>query len=159
MPTTEKEKFHAQMSRGQVLLQQAHEIYWGWSGGAIVASAGASYNMDNSRARAKARLGVLWTFLLSSILSPLSPSHWKTARYRLKYCLKGPLNPKQPTNQPTKFIQSHYVCKAPSLLYLRQHLLGDISCLKYKHAYKVPLLHAFKQCAAVTSCVLSFGQS
>ena len=21
-------------------------------------------------------------------------------RYRLKYCLKGPLNPKQPTNQP-----------------------------------------------------------
>ena len=23
------------------------------------------------------------------------------ARYRLKYCLKGPLNPKQPTNQPT----------------------------------------------------------
>ena len=33
-----------------------------------------------------------------SILSPLSPSLWETARYRLKYCLKGPLNPKQPTN-------------------------------------------------------------
>ena len=31
--------------------------------------------------------------------SPLSPSLWVTARYRLKYCLKGPLNPKQPTNQ------------------------------------------------------------
>ena len=30
---------------------------------------------------------------------PLSPSLWETARYRLKYCLKGPLNPK-PTNQP-----------------------------------------------------------
>ena len=29
----------------------------------------------------------------------LSPSLWDTARYRLKYCLKGPLNPKQPTNQ------------------------------------------------------------
>ena len=29
--------------------------------------------------------------------SPLSPSLWETARYRLKYCLKGPLNPK-PTN-------------------------------------------------------------
>ena len=28
----------------------------------------------------------------------LSPSLWETARYRLKYCLKGPLNPKQPTN-------------------------------------------------------------
>ena len=43
--------------------------------------------------------GVVWTFLLSSILSLLSPSLWETARYRLKYCLKGPLNPKQPTNQ------------------------------------------------------------
>ena len=31
--------------------------------------------------------------------SPFSPSLWETARYRLKYCLKGPLNPKQPTNQ------------------------------------------------------------
>ena len=39
--------------------------------------------------------GVVWTFLLSSILSLLSPSLWETARYRLKYCLKGPLN--QPT--------------------------------------------------------------
>ena len=37
-------------------------------------------------------MGVVWTFLLSSILSL-----WETARYRLKYCLKGPLNPKQPT--------------------------------------------------------------
>ena len=46
--------------------------------------------------------GVVWTFLLSSILfSSLSPSFWETARYRLKYCLKWPLNPKQPTNQPT----------------------------------------------------------
>ena len=35
----------------------------------------------------------------SSILSPLSPFLWETVRYRLKYCLKGPLNPKQPTNQ------------------------------------------------------------
>ena len=35
---------------------------------------------------------------LSSILYSLSPSLWETARYRLKYCLKGPLNPKQPTN-------------------------------------------------------------
>ena len=43
--------------------------------------------------------GVVWTFLLSSILSLLSPSLWETARYRLKYCLKGPLSPKQPTNQ------------------------------------------------------------
>ena len=30
----------------------------------------------------------------------LSPSLWEMARYRLKYCLKGLLSPKQPTNQP-----------------------------------------------------------
>ena len=30
-----------------------------------------------------------------------SPFLWGTARYRLKYCLKGPLSPKQPTSQPT----------------------------------------------------------
>ena len=27
--------------------------------------------------------GVVWTFLLTSILSPLSSSSWETARYRL----------------------------------------------------------------------------
>ena len=39
-------------------------------------------------------------FSLSYHFSFLSPSLWETARYRLKYCLKGPLNPEQPTNQP-----------------------------------------------------------
>ena len=37
-------------------------------------------------------------FSLSSILSSLSPFLWETARYRLQYCLKGPLNLKQLTN-------------------------------------------------------------
>ena len=41
-------------------------------------------------------------FTLIYPFSPLSPLLWETARYRLKYCLKEPLNPKQPTNQPTK---------------------------------------------------------
>ena len=40
----------------------------------------------------------IFTFLY--LFPPLSPCLWETARYRLKYCLKGPLNPKQPTNQP-----------------------------------------------------------
>ena len=44
--------------------------------------------------------GCLDIFTLICPFSPLSPSLWETARYRLKYCLKGPLNPKQPTNQP-----------------------------------------------------------
>ena len=32
----------------------------------------------------------------------LSPSLWEAARYRLKYCLKGPLSPKQPVIQLPK---------------------------------------------------------
>ena len=44
--------------------------------------------------------GCLDIFFLSSILSLLSPSLWEMARYRLKYCLKGPLNSKELTNQP-----------------------------------------------------------
>ena len=43
--------------------------------------------------------GGLDIFTLLYLFSPLSPILWETARYRLKYCLKGPLNPKQPTNQ------------------------------------------------------------
>ena len=42
--------------------------------------------------------GCLDIFTLIYPFSPLSPSLRETARYRLKYCLKGPLNPKQPTN-------------------------------------------------------------
>ena len=45
--------------------------------------------------------GCLDIFSLICLFSFLSPSLWETARYRLKYCLKGPLSPKQPTNQPS----------------------------------------------------------
>ena len=51
--------------------------------------------------------GCLDIFTLLFPFSPLSPSLWETARYRLKYCLKGPLSPKQPTNQPTKKTKKH----------------------------------------------------
>ena len=44
--------------------------------------------------------GGLDIFTLVCPFFPLSPSLWETARYRLKYCLKGPLNPK-PTNNAT----------------------------------------------------------
>ena len=46
--------------------------------------------------------GGLDIFTLLFLFSSFSPSLWETARYRLKYCLKGPLNPKQPTNQPNR---------------------------------------------------------
>ena len=42
--------------------------------------------------------GCLDIFILIYPFFSLPPSLWETARYRLKYCLKGPLNPKS-TNQ------------------------------------------------------------
>ena len=47
--------------------------------------------------------GCLDIFSLVYHFSILSSSLWETARYRLKYCLKGPLSPSQPTNQPSSF--------------------------------------------------------
>ena len=46
---------------------------------------------------------VVWTFLLSSVFSLLLLRPFgRRPLYRLKYCLKGPLNPNnQPTSQPT----------------------------------------------------------
>ena len=50
--------------------------------------------------------GCLDIFTLIYPFFPFSPSLWETARYRLKYCLKGPLNP-TPTNQPTIFVHNN----------------------------------------------------
>ena len=65
---------------------------------------GCPTSLDDSRARAycscsRCGWGLFGHFFphLSILFS--SPSLWETARYRLKYCLKGPLNPKQPANQ------------------------------------------------------------
>ena len=66
----------------------------GWLGDAMVLGKlpvpGRLTNLDNSRTRAYCACrscgwGVVWTFILSSIISPLSPSLRETARYRLKY--------------------------------------------------------------------------
>ena len=51
--------------------------------------------------------GCLDIFTLIYPFCPLSPSLWETARYRLKYCLKGPLSPKQPTKNKLHSIQTH----------------------------------------------------
>ena len=66
---------------------------------------GRPTNLDHNRARAYCACcrygwGMFRHFSLVYHFSLLSPSFWETARYRLQHCLKGPLNPKQPTNQP-----------------------------------------------------------
>ena len=66
---------------------------------------GRPTNLDSSMTRAYCTCSRCGWWLFGhffsrlSFLSLLSPSLWETARYRLKYCLKGPLSPKQPTNQ------------------------------------------------------------
>ena len=81
---------------------------WGWSGGAMVLgklpvperpTILITVGQGPIALAAGAGGGGLDIFTLIYPFSPLSPSLWETARYRLKYCLKGPLNPKQPTNQ------------------------------------------------------------
>ena len=66
---------------------------------------GRPTNLDSSRARAycaciRCRWGLFGHVFSRLSFLFLSPSLWETARYRLKYYLKGPLSPKQPTNQP-----------------------------------------------------------
>ena len=68
---------------------------------------GRPTNLDYSRARAycacsRCGWGLFGYFFFHLSFPSLSPSLWETARYRLEYCLKGPLSPNQPTNQPTK---------------------------------------------------------
>ena len=52
--------------------------------------------------------GGVFFFSLVYPFSPLSPSLWETTRYRLKYCLKGPLNPYQSINQLLPDIQKAF---------------------------------------------------
>ena len=66
---------------------------------------GRSTNLDNSRISANCACGKYGWGLFGLFFSRLSfflffLSLWETARYRLEYCLKGLLNPKQSTNQP-----------------------------------------------------------
>ena len=80
----------------------------GWSGGAMVLgklpvpghpTISITVGQGPTALAVGAGGGCLDIFTLIYPFSPFSPSLWETARYRLKYCLKGPLNPKQPTNQ------------------------------------------------------------
>ena len=87
--------------------------YLGWSGGAMVlgqlpAPGRPSIWMTVGQGPIVLAVGAgggcLDIFTLVYPVSPLSPCLWETARYRLKYCFKGPLNPKQPTNQLFLFL-------------------------------------------------------
>ena len=90
------------------------------SGGAMVPGkllvSGSRTNLDYIMARPNGLTvgaGGICKDLFSLVyhFSLLSPSFWDIARYKFKYCLKGPLSTKQPTNkisyifQRNRFIQ------------------------------------------------------
>ena len=85
-----------------------------------------------SRARAycsRSRCGWrLFGHFYSHLSFPLSPSLWETARYRLKYCLKGPLNQKQPTNQPTNVLT---VKSRPNKLISNNGYISELSTVSF----------------------------
>ena len=61
--------------------------------------------------------GVVTTFCLSFIISLFfSPSLWKSVSYILKFCLKGPLDPKQPIVKKFSFhtSQACFYCSGPT---------------------------------------------
>ena len=90
---------------------------WGWSGGAMVLgklpvpgrpTIWITVGQGLTALAVGAGGGCLDIFTLIYPFSPLSPSLWETARYRLKYCLKGPINPNQPTNQPINLTEQMF---------------------------------------------------
>ena len=85
--------------------------FWGWPGGAMVlgklsvpgrSTIRITVGQGPTALAVVAVIGCLDIFTHIYPFSPLSPSLCETSRYRLKYCLKGPLSPKT-TNQPFSF--------------------------------------------------------
>ena len=103
-----KAQFYSDMISHNVIIPCYQVKLEGWSGGAMV----LGKLPEPGRPTIWIRVGqgptalavgaggsCLDIFTLLYPFSSLSPSLWRTARCRLKYCLEGPLNPKQPTNQ------------------------------------------------------------
>ena len=84
--------------------------------------------------------GCLDIFTLIYPFFPLSPSLRETARYRLKYCLKGPLNPKQPTNQN--------ICHMPCII-----IIFTSITIQY---YKINLAYIINGFTCYLDCFLLF---
>ena len=91
--------------------------------------------------------GCLDIFSLIYHFSFLSPSLWDTARYRLKYCLKGLLSPKQPTNHPTS---SHFRGRTPFLTHIIEYRNKHIKWLVGCFGFNGPLRQYFSLYRAVS---------
>ena len=89
--------------------------------------------------------GCLDIFTLIYPFFPLSPSLWEAARYRLKYCLKGPLNPKS-TNQQNLLNGIHSSRKqfAPIALHSLKKVMADsVDANHMPHNFKSNIQYTF----------------
>ena len=119
----EKIKFHGGCGFNKFVTYLTQEPNTGWSGGVMVLgklpvpwspTIWMTVGQGPIVLAVGAGGGCLDIFTLVYPFFPLSPSLWETAQYRLKYCLKGPLNPKQPTNIINKGVSRR--SKQPLLL-------------------------------------------
>ena len=78
-------------------------------------------------------------------LFSVSPPLWETARYTLKYCLKGPLSPKQLTNQLYRIYSGNLMAsyfKIFSFLTftLQMHVLSSLTYINKRRHLPLPPL-------------------
>ena len=107
---------------------------WGWSGGAMALgklpvpgrpTILITVGQGPIALAVGAGGGGLDIFTLIYPFSSASPSLWETARYRLKYCLKGPLHQNnQPTNQLGSTYSSSYIDLIKDLMCCRRKCCG-----------------------------------
>ena len=98
------------------ILAISYRLTWWWLGGAMVLeelpvpgrpTIWVTVGRGPNALAVGAGGGCLDIFTLSYPFFLLSLSLWETAQYRLKYCLKWPLNPK-PTNQQPLYWSNAY---------------------------------------------------
>ena len=85
-------------AKDAVAANLAPGLNWGWSGGAVVLgklpvpgrpTVWITVGQGPTALAVGAGWGLFGIFTLIYPFSSLSPSLWETARYRLKYCLRG----------------------------------------------------------------------
>ena len=86
-----------------------------------------------------ARGGCLDIFTLIYPFFPLSPTLWETTRYRLKYCLRGPLKPKltnQLLSEALSLLLKERICSVVAIIlpFLVDHYLEEARKKDYRVA-------------------------
>ena len=79
--------------------------------------------------------GLLGHFFLFCPFSPLSPSLWETARYRLKYCLKGPAKPKTTNQNKARFHVTVITQINKSVVYFNVRRNAKFGCSECKSVF------------------------